>query len=234
MIKLALIGRDISHSRSKEMYEDIIGHEVDYHLLDYSTASKVEELESLFERGFLGLSVTYPYKGHFLNSVQVEDSVVKKLNAINCIRKQGSQFEATNTDYLAAQWILQNDFKQFDSFLILGSGNMSRVFAEVINDLSKPFKIFSRRKYGDLNGLDYENELRCIGKNPLVINCCSRDFTFDSDLPDGSIFWDMNYSFAKHDHLKSKSLNYIDGLNLLKWQAKFALSFWNVGLTRNS
>ena len=234
MIKLGLVGRDISHSQSQAMYESILGQEVDYHLLDFENAQEVESLDLIFKNKYLGISVTYPYKQHFNSQVSINDDVVKKLGAINCIRLRNLTYEATNTDYLAAKHLLKTEFFEFENFIILGSGNMAKVFEELLKNSDRELLLLSRKTHGDLNQVNYEDQVDRKDKKTLIINCCSRDFIFRQEIPKKSLFWDMNYNFKGHASFKSNSLNYLDGLNLLRWQAKFALDFWDIAQPRNS
>ncbi len=230
MYKLGLLGSNISHSKSQEMYERILGEPVDYTLLDYKSEDELPSLKSLFDQGFEGLSITYPYKQTFLRDVYINDSSIKKLGAINCLKQTESGIEATNTDFLAAQKLLRDLGPERFNFLILGSGNMARVFEICLEMCKVDFQTVSRKKNGNLNELNYVDLLTedSDQKTPLIINCCSRGFVFDTDLPKDSVFWDMNYSFPEHERLSDKGVRYQSGLDLLFWQAKFAASFWGI------
>ncbi len=234
MIKLALIGKGISHSRSQQIYQDLLGREIDYRLLDFETADEIKSLEGIFSDGLNGISITYPYKQHFLNEVYFVDSKVVQLGAINCIRRTKEGFEATNTDFLAAGYLLRNQYSHFNSFLVLGSGNMARVIEAQLIAMNKTFKRVSRRTDGDLNQIDYIEILRNNVESTLIVNCCSREFEFSAKLPPATFFWDMNYNIVEHEKLKSRGVNYMNGLNLLKWQAKYALNFWDISQIENS
>lgn len=225
MLKLGLLGKGISHSRSQEMYEKLLGEKVDYHLLDYSSEESIPMITELFKQGFKGLSITFPYKRTFLDQVEIDSDPIKELNAINCMGVFDGKIKATNTDYLAAEFLLK-DFSNHE-FVILGNGNMARIFKKLMLLEGKTFSHFFRSEKGDLNSLDYHSLKK--GKDLVVINCCSRQFQFDAKLPSGSTFWDMNYSFPEHDHLKEKvDLTYREGLDLLLEQARFALEFWKI------
>src|SRR5690606_30368973 len=108
MIKLALVGRDISHSLSPEIYRSFLGKNLEYSLLDYETADKIPPLIELMSE-YHGLSVTAPYKTHFLPSVQASEKVIE-LGALNCIyRDSDNNLCAENTDYLAMAYLVKRD-----------------------------------------------------------------------------------------------------------------------------
>lgn len=230
MLKLALLGRSIQHSRSKEMYQRLLGEPVDYSLLDYEKEEDIPSIEELFGDR-IGLSITFPYKQTLISQVKIEDANVLKLNAINCIGKKGNQFFATNTDFLAVENLLNENYgDNYDSYIILGSGNMSRVFQLALEKLSLPFKVYSRREHGDLNTIDYREVIgKGSSQRTLIVNTCSRDFIFDQDLGQNYGFWDMNYNFPPHKKLESFTMSYYEGIDVLLEQAKFALYFWELG-----
>ena len=228
MISLGLLGAHISHSRSQEMYEGLLGEKIQYHLIDIEKKEDVPPLKDLFkEYDLRGMSITFPYKKHFLEDVQIEDPMIGKLDAINCIEQRDSKFYATNTDYLAAVDLLKNKYLvNYSKFILLGSGNMARVFEASFQKLGLRYQQFSRRKDGDLNLINYQD---IADKETLIINCCSRKFIFNPRIILDSGFWDMNYSFHAHDNLDQFGLKYFEGIDLLKGQAKFALVFWGMG-----
>lgn len=229
MIKLGLLGANISHSRSQEMYESLLGKKVNYNLVDILNAEDVPSLPELFEKYELqGLSITYPYKKHYLGDVIIEDKFIKGLDAINCVHLSGDTFYATNTDYLAALELMSKKYMlKYSSFIILGSGNMAKVFGAVVSKLGLNVKFFSRAKDGDLNNLEYSSIIE--NDNTLIINTCSRDYKFQPKKDVLAGFWDMNYSFQPHQKLDQRGLVYHEGIDLLREQAKFALRFWEMG-----
>lgn len=225
MHKLGLIGKDISHSRSKEMYITLLQEDVEYSLLDYESADEIPSAIELFQMGFEGLSVTYPYKKFFIDQVTIDSKIVQDLSAINCLKYKDGVVFATNTDYLAAREIIKN--LGHLNYLVLGSGNMSNVFKVVFKELGIEAQFFNRKDHGDLNQINYISHCQ-NGKKTILINCCSRKFVFDTQLPSNCTFWDMNYSFPEHIHLKKRNHEYREGTDLLLLQAKFALDFWHI------
>ena len=226
MTKLGLLGKGIQHSKSKSMYEGLLEREVDYHLFDYENNTEIPPLFEFFKK-VDGLSITAPYKEHFLADVEVSPEV-KKLQAINCIRKTTYGFEATNTDYLACQKIIESlQITHEVNIFILGRGAMARVLCQCFDEKNLNYKILHRDNT-DFSFLDFT--AISADKKYLIINCCAREYSFSGKIDDQLyLFWDLNYSvqISEDSPLFNNKL-YCDGLELLKEQAAFALKFWNI------
>ncbi len=223
MIKLALIGKNISHSLSPSFYKNFFNEKVDYDLIDISNESKLPSLENLKQK-YLGVNITSPYKKSYLKKTVISDEI-KNLGSINCIDLKTNEFNATNTDWLAVESlstkILENDF---ENVLLLGSGSMAELFVQLFRMKKLNYHHFFRKKDGPLEKID----LLPYNKS-LVINCCSRDFIFNGCLNINSIFWDMNYSFKPHqDFFSFAKITYLDGRELLEKQALEAIKFWGL------
>ena len=225
MINLALLGKDIQKSRSKEMYENLLKKEVNYQLLDFSEENEIPSLNEIFSSAS-GLSITAPYKNLFIDDVNIE-AEVKSIRAINCIKKVGGDFYGTNTDYLACLEILNSFFKKNIKFFILGDGAMSRVLQHILRNNNEDFEVKSRR-LGNLK--DNKFSFEAIKKKYILINCCHRDYDFDGTVDASLIkFWDLNYSIDEGKHKSViNSTKYVDGIELLFLQAKYALEFWGI------
>ena len=229
MIKLALIGKEIKHSKSQEVYEDILNHKISYTLIDCETTEAIPPLDELF-RQYAGVSITSPYKKHFLNDVTVSEEF-SDLNAINCIRKKDDIFEAINTDYLAVKDIISSIIRQHGGInvLILGDGAMSNITTKLLRTMNINFKVCSRKRGDRIEDLDLTDYFRDSTLRPLVINTCSRGFIFRGKVDKNILFWDYNYSQqVQRELLSSKAMHYIDGQGLLKEQARYALRFWGI------
>lgn len=223
-MRLALIGRDISHSRSPDLYRELIGPGISYELLDFESTDKLPQLADLATR-LDGLSITSPYKEHFVSHVCISDPSVRALGAINTINLKPPYF-ATNTDLIAVRSLL-GDFLKIHSDLsivLLGNGVMARVTELVAKELGLAIHRRARGLGDDMQNLD----LSFLKGQPLVINACSRSFVFQGKLPANTIFWDYNYNFLPHQNsLPSLVMTYLDGMSLLRLQAESAISFWS-------
>lgn len=220
MLKLALIGKNISHSQSQKMYEKILCKKVDYTLLDYENENQILSAFELCER-FDGVSITAPYKKHFLDQVSLDDEVIK-LQSMNCFYKKNGVIYGTNTDFLALKEILKSFLKY--RIVVLGSGSMANVCKTILETYQKSFVMYSRQTHGDISKLDLLNFEECV-----VVNCCAREFVFQGMLDKKSLFYDLNYNHSKHvEYFQKQNINYRDGLELLEDQAFHALKFWNI------
>ena len=228
MISLALIGKGIQHSKSQNMYEELLGQKINYDLIDCQNENEIPQLEEMFSK-FDGVSITSPYKTFFLNKLKL-DHDVKKINAVNCIAKIGGDFKGFNTDLIALDEIINNYIKNYGKlgFHILGDGVMSKLIVYILNLKKIPFQIHSRKTCKDLEQISLKEKVGSETKT-FIVNCCSRSFIFKGVANKEFIFWDMNYSFLAHQQsLPLIFEEYIDGLPLLKLQAKYALNIWGI------
>lgn len=222
-MKLGLIGKNISHSKSQQMYEEILNRPVDYTLLDFDSENDIPTLKSLFEEdGFTGVSVTAPYKNFIFKNVKA-DRFASELEAVNCIKFFKGQLLGINTDFLATINILERYLEEFEDIIILGSGAMYRTCSLALRHLEKNYTQYSRKKDGALEKLDLTKH-----PNSLVINSCSREFNFIGEISEDTLFWDLNYSHQNNQSFLSEKCQYIDGIELLKLQAIYALEFWGI------
>jgi shikimate dehydrogenase len=228
-IHLALIGKNIQHSKSKEVYENLLQKEICYDLIDLEKIQDLPDL-NILKKQFDGVSITTPYKDSYLSASNLQiDPISQNLNAINCIGFWENQIKATNTDYLGIKQIILDDFISLNrNLVILGNGVMARIIKHIARELALSFDQFCRNTHGDLTHLDIAKFLP-QSSNLLIINCCSRDFHFQGNLPSDCYFWDLNYNLQYHqDTLPNKCDRYIDGTSLLVAQARQALLFWNI------
>lgn len=227
MIKLGLVGKDISHSKSKETYEKILNKEIAYTLFDYLEVPDLPQLDELFEK-VDGVSITAPYKTRYSKSVEIVGDI-SALGIINCIRKRGDLYEGINTDYIAVLDYLKGfSAREFD-FVLLGNGSMAQVTSFALETLGYEYKNFYRSKDENFSNLDFCEIRKNSLKKLFVINSCSRSYEYSGPIEKGIFFWDLNYLHKKHtSRLSNSSIRYVDGLGLLRSQATFALDFWGI------
>ena len=226
MISLALIGKGISHSNSKEMYENILNQKIYYDLLDCPSEKDLPELKDI-EGRYLGINITSPYKRYYFDKVNVEDDL-RSLGAINCIKNEMGKWYGTNTDFLALLDIFESFKNEYRSLyvIILGDGVMSAITQKILTIKNIEFEVASRKK--NLYLVDFkinQNLLRDYEKI-LMVNACSREFVYRGKLNDNVLFYDYNYDFGPHiNHFYAQKTDYVDGKDLLKRQAIYTLEF---------
>jgi len=138
---------------------------------------------------------------------------------------------ATNTDYQAIEEIVDGFSGEYKELflVILGDGVMSEITQKLLEVKDIPFVVFSRKQDLDFKNLDIPSKIGTISGQVIIVNSCSRGFQFCGVLSNSYLFWDYNYSFLPHsESLPSKVLKYVDGLSMLKLQAKYAINFWNL------
>lgn len=224
-ITMALVGKNIKHSLSPMIYSKLLkGFPINYSLLNFEDESEVGKLEGILNN-FSLVSVTSPYKKYcYENSL----NDCENIKAVNTLRMKNDQVVAENTDYQASQDILKNFINDgTKTIYILGDGAMSRVIKYALDKIEFKYTQFSRNQnnlhniHAEINKIPEQSSL-------LVINSCSREYTFPKLNKGHFKFWDLNYAMPKHLKLfHGTDVKYIDGIELLELQAKYALSFWN-------
>lgn len=233
MIKLALIGKNIQHSKSPDIYRKLLGNEIQYDLLDFLTATDIPSVKELLGK-YNGVSITSPYKKHFLGECELTIKATE-IDSINCLGVVNGIITGENTDYLAIMDTILDWIQMYKKLnvVILGDGVMSNVTQLALSKCSNiSFKVFSRKiskQFDQLNIMEIFNTQFEESGQQIVINTCSRDFIFNGQIDKKTIFWDYNYKFHQHSlPLSSKTQQYIDGYKMLELQARYALAFWSI------
>lgn len=226
-MKLALLGKDISHSLSPSIYQRLLGRELtSYDLLDFATAKDIPSIEALGQK-LDGLNITSPYKKHFAIDVEITSDIAAKIGAINAI-SFGKVIKGTNTDALATEMILKEYMEKFPSLrvILLGGGVMAQMTTLILDKLNCSYQNLSRLNDGDLTHFDLRDYYSRSFKT-LVINSCSRSFQFKGILHPEFLFWDYNYNYPPHsESIPAQVSSYEDGKRMLELQAQEAIKFW--------
>jgi len=223
MYKLGLIGKNISHSKSKINYVNLLERSIKFDLLDFNSKEDIPDLKELL-KNYNGLSVTSPYK-NIIYQMCNSHKEVRDFKAINCLKLKDGIVYGTNTDYYACLEILKNyKLKGVSEVLLLGDGSMSRVLGQALKNLNIPFLISSRKTDGFKQVPNYNTH------QSLIINCCARDFDLSTLNFSKSIYlWDLNYNQGYEDYLVKKlKAQFLNGESLLLEQAKLAISYWEI------
>jgi shikimate dehydrogenase len=228
MNKYALVGKNITHSKSPEIYRRLISPAIQYELLDYKESKEIPSAKNLLAE-YNGINITSPYKKHFLGEVELTDTA-REVGAINCLKKVGDKVIGENTDYLAIVDILKELQKEKAplDIVVLGDGVMSRVVQLAIKNLALSPQVLSRKLTNEFSRINLNSYFQPKDVTPLIINTCAREYIFNGELPINAFFWDLNYNFPQHSqYLFHKVQKYFDGFDLLERQAFYAVAFWS-------
>lgn len=225
MIKLGLVGSNISHSKSPVIYKQLLSVPHSYDLIDVHDEKELPLLTSL--QDYFGLNITSPYKLSYLAQLS---SYPLKWKAVNCIKKKDGDWIGTNTDATALEELIPSYAKKYDikKWIILGDGAMATVTRLILTDQRMSFTQHSRKMGDDFDRFSFFDQLDPI-EQACVVNCCSRDLVIKSSLSRNWMFWDFNYLHTTHSNsMPAKVKEYIDGESLLITQAKHAVKFWGL------
>jgi len=136
-----LIGKNLSHSFSKEIHENL--HSETYNLIE------LDHLDDFFKsKKFNGLNVTIPYKQEVIQYIDFCSNVVKETNSVNTIINKAGFLYGYNTDYSGLEFLL-NYYEisiKNKTVLILGNGATSRTVEVLCKNLGAQKIIKAARK----------------------------------------------------------------------------------------
>ncbi len=172
MRQFGLIGYPLSHSFSQGYFKDKFQKE---QVLDAQYANfpipSIDAFEPLWDDVNLqGLNITIPYKKEVIPFIQHPSSVVKSIQACNCIRRYNNALYGYNTDVIGFQKSLMPFLKPHHTHaLILGTGGAAAAVEWVMQNLNIKYQFASRAK-GE-NCIEY-NQLtkEIIATHTLLIN----------------------------------------------------------------
>ncbi len=149
--KYGLIGKSLSHSKSKEIHELLSRYEYNLRNIDEI------ELSSFFkDRNFKGINVTIPYKETSMKYLDEIDDLAKEIGAVNTIVNRNGRIIGYNTDYLGFNYSI-NKFGinlKNKKVLILGSGGASKMLQKFLHDKGvKDFVVISRSGENNYNNI---------------------------------------------------------------------------------
>lgn len=150
--KYGLIGKSLSHSKSKEIHDFLSRY--DYYLRNIDE----NELSSFFKhRNFKAINVTIPYKEISMKYLDEVDNLAKEIGAVNTIVNRNGKLIGYNTDYLG----FNHSINKFGinlinkKVLILGSGGASKMLQKLLLDKDvKDFVVISRSGENNYNNIE--------------------------------------------------------------------------------
>lgn len=241
--KFGLIGFPLSHSFSKGFFADKFTkeHIVNTQYENYPIES-VDQFNQLWqeEPQLEGINITIPHKKVVIPFLDHPSSVVKAINACNCIRKYNGKLYGYNTDVIGFEKSL-TPFLQphHQKALILGTGGAAAAVAWVLEKLGITFKYVSRTAIGNevigYEGLDssiIKEHLLIINTSPVgmypnVNDTPALDYTA---ITPAHHLYDLIYNPSETLFLtkgKERGASIQNGLEMLHLQAEASWEIWN-------
>lgn len=146
MIKLAVIGKDVSKSTSPQIHSFIaknLGLDISYEkisILENEFEGKIAELLKTYG----GLNVTIPYKLSIIPHLKAIEGDALSFGAVNTVVT--STLKGYNTDGLGFMQMLENNGVEVDgeSVLLLGAGGAGRSVAKKLLDAGAKVEIYDK------------------------------------------------------------------------------------------
>ncbi|WP_034040602.1 shikimate dehydrogenase family protein [Wocania ichthyoenteri] len=245
MNKLGLLGKNISYSFSKAYFKKKFKDEnINNTTYENFDIDSIDSFPSIIKntKGLKGLNVTIPYKEQVLPFLDKINKKAKAIGAVNTIKitKKG-KLVGYNTDSYGFNKSLKPFLKpHHKKALILGTGGASKAIAYSLKELNIEYSYVSRTAS---QGIDYtyHSLTEDIIKQHLIIINCTPLGTFPNvnDCPNlpykaisnTHILFDLIYNPEETKFLnygKTNGATIINGLDMLKFQAKKAWSIWDL------
>ncbi len=174
-MRLALIGRKLSHSYSAfihELFFNLTGIKGTYELVEIPKTQMLGKRMEFFEKkGYDGINVTIPYKKDVMNLVDFISPEAKAIGAVNTILFRDSKRYAYNTDYFGFKKTLTTSGidPAGKKWLILGFGGGAKSVLAVLRDMSASgIYITQTSKTGE--GIIAYNDISSLGNIYGVVN----------------------------------------------------------------
>lgn len=178
MRKLGLIGYPLTHSFSKQYFEqkfNALGiDDYTYELFPLKTITSLPKLLA-DEAQLIGLNVTIPYKQSVISYLDDTDISARMVGAVNVISIKNNTLTGFNSDVYGfqqslLQWYSTADNHSLTGALILGNGGAASAVSFVLKSLSIPY-LFVTRRVIESPSIRYEEiDASLLDIYPLIIN----------------------------------------------------------------
>lgn len=159
-----LIGENVSHSYSAEIYENL-GY--DYSISDLKKDQFIKFME---DKAFKGINVTMPYKEDVIKYLDHVDDIALEIGAVNTVVNKNGELFGYNTDYYGLKYLFNhyNIKVKNKDVLILGTGATSKTAASVLRSLNAKSIVKVSRTYGK-NSITYA-DLDSVKDFSIIVN----------------------------------------------------------------
>ena len=237
-----LLGKTLKHSFSKGYFTEKFAREgLTDHQYENFELESISQLPLLLSQhaDLNGLNVTIPYKEEVIPFLHIQDEVVRKIKACNCIKINNGKLYGFNTDVIGFKQSLEKELKpSHKKALVLGTGGAAKAVQYALDLLDIEYLIVSRTKregvlsYEELTG-DIISEYMLIintspvGMFPKVDEAPQIPYEF---ITPGHYLFDLIYNPEKTRFLQdgeSRGATIQNGHEMLIIQAEESWKIWN-------
>jgi shikimate dehydrogenase len=239
-----LIGYPLGHSFSMQYFADKFTREgINDCFYEAYPISSIDQFPALIydNPNLKGVNVTIPYKEQVLQFVTQFTPQVAAIGAANCIKIEGAQLIAFNTDVLGFQrsfcQLLQPHHKKA---LVLGTGGSSKAVQYVLQQLDIEFLLVTRSENTPTGYINYEMiDEQIMQSHAVIINCSPagmspNDHTYPfipyQFINSQHYLYDLVYKPAKTLFLQKgqeRGAQIQNGYEMLILQAEASWEIWN-------
>lgn len=235
--KYGLIGKNVSHSLSKQLHGLIGGY--NYNLIELRDEKRLAEVIKM--QGYYGFNVTNPYKESVMPLLDELSDAAREIGAVNTIKKMpDGRIKGFNTDYLGFKKMFAPGFVKGKRVAVLGTGGaalavkyaLKELDAQKIYMVSRHPKTVEQCSY-TYNG--WKDAQIIVNTTPVGMYPLNNKSPLDDALIGFDDFYnleaavDIIYNPRRTKFLQDAEktgLKTIGGLGMLIWQGIFARDIW--------
>ncbi|MDR1681698.1 MAG: hypothetical protein LBS12_07975 [Prevotellaceae bacterium] len=232
MIKLALIGQHIEHSKSPQLFAAAY-HNIQRYSYKRIPATTVGKAMRLFHSIPLhGINVTAPYKRTILNYIDQYSEEVELVGAANVIVRRNDKIVAYNTDVAGVtDAFIQNGVAIYGKkALVFGAGGAGHAAAYALKKGGA--RVFwTNRTTAGMKNRAQQYKVHCISFGEIAEHIAKMDLIVNTlpptagilhtlSLHEAQVVLDADYEYNPLEKIAAAGhARYINGLSWLLWQA---------------
>lgn len=238
-----LLGKTLKHSFSKSYFTEKFAREhINDHRYDNFELESIGQLPQLLKQhpDLCGLNVTIPYKEEVIPFLDVQNDMVQKIRACNCIKIIDGKLHGYNTDVIGFRQSLERGGLKpgHKKALVLGTGGAAKAVQYALESLGIDCTIVSRTKKEDV--LSYEElDKDIMQQHQVIVNTSpvgmypkvneAPQIPYSLITPDHYLF-DLTYNPEKTLFLQrgeEQGATICNGHEMLILQAEESWRIWN-------
>jgi len=248
-----LLGKNIQYSQSPKIHEDyykLNELNFNYKLFDLQENEITYFIENLDKNNIIGFNVTIPYKEHIINYLNKVMYPADDIGAVNTVGVTKVGLIGYNTDYLGFIKSLRVEGIKalVGRALIIGNGGAAKSIFYALEYLGiQCIDIAGRNKqkimgqFPKINKfIEFNSTINCENYD-IIVNCTPlggvehlEEFSLKlENTSEKNILYDLIYIPEKTKFLQrgeESGAKIINGKNMLKFQAYFAIDIWEASL----